>query len=85
MSLLTVQKLKAVFVDKGYRCVSVESMTIWCSGEKCGATPSIKKAFYRRSAVESAIGYGRIEGKLLWDWLKGTLGDALNAVLCGAG
>ena len=25
------------------------------------------------------------EGKLRRNWLKGTLGDALNAVLCGAG
>jgi transposase, IS5 family len=25
------------------------------------------------------------DGKLDRDWLKGALGDALNAVLCGAG
>ena len=31
------------------------------------------------------IGHMKNEGKLRRNWLKGTLGDALNAVLCGAG
>lgn len=85
VSLLTARKPKAVFVDKGYRGVSVEGVTIWRSGQKRGVTPSIKKAIHRRSAVEPAIGHMKNEGKLRRNWLKGTLGDALNAVLCGAG
>ncbi len=85
VSLLTARKPKAVFVDKGYRGVSVEGVTIWRSGQKRGVTPSIRKAIHRRSAVEPAIGHMKNEGKLRRNWLKGTLGDALNAVLCGAG
>lgn len=85
VSILTAQKPKAVFVDKGYRGVSVEGVTIWRSGQKRGVTPSIRKAIHRRSAVEPAIGHMKNEGKLRRNWLKGTLGDALNAVLCGAG
>ena len=85
VSILTAQKPKAVFVDKGYRGVSVDGVTIWRSGQKCGVTPSIRKAIHRRSAVEPAIGHMKNEGKLRRNWLKGSLGDALNAVLCGAG
>ncbi len=85
VSILTAQKPKAVFVDKGYRGVSVDGVTIWRSGQKRGITPSIRKAIHRRSAVEPAIGHMKNEGKLRRNWLKGSLGDALNAVLCGAG
>lgn len=31
------------------------------------------------------IGHMKNEGKLRRNWLKGSFGDALNAVLCGAG
>lgn len=85
VSILTAQKPKAVFVDKGYRGVSVDGVTIWRSGQKRGVTPSIRKAIHRRSAVEPAIGHMKNEGKLRRNWLKGSFGDALNAVLCGAG
>lgn len=85
VSILADQKPKAVFVDKGYRGVSVEGVTIWRSGQRRGVTPTIKKAIHRRSAIEPAIGHMKNEGKLRRNWLKGSLGDALNAVLCGAG
>jgi len=85
VTILTDQKPKAVFVDKGYRGVSVDGVTIWRSGQKRGVTPSLKKAIHRRSAIEPAIGHMKNEGKLRRNWLKGSLGDALHAVLCGAG
>ena len=85
VAILTDQKPKAVFVNKGYRGVSVEGVTIWRSGQKRGVTPSIRKAIHRRSAVEPTIGHMKNEGKLRRNWLKGSLGDALNAMLCGAG
>lgn len=74
--ILTNQKPKAVFVDKGYRGDSVEGVTIWRSGQKRGVTQSIRKAIHRRSAIESAIGHMKNEGKLRRNWLKGNLGDA---------
>ena len=85
VSILTNQTPKAVFVDKGYRGASVDGVTIWRSGQRRGVTPSIRKAIHRRSAIEPAIGHMKNEGKLRRNWLKGSLGDALNAVLCGAG
>jgi hypothetical protein len=39
----------------------------------------------RRSAIEPTIGHMKSDGKLGRNWLKGALGDAINAVLCGAG
>jgi len=60
-------------------------VTIWRSGQKRGLPPSIKRAIHRCSAIEPAIGHMKNEGKLRQNWLKGSLGNALNAVLCGAG
>ena len=85
VEILTDRRPKAVFVDKGYRGVSIEGIAIWRSGQKRGVTPAIKKAIHRRSAIEPAIGHMKNEGRLRRNWLKGTLGDALHAVLCGAG
>lgn len=39
----------------------------------------------RRSAIEPAIGHMKADGKLDRNWLNGSLGDAIHAVLCGAG
>jgi len=82
---LTNKTPKAVFVDRGYRGVDIPNVSIWRSGQKRGVTPSIKKAIHRRSAIEPAIGHMKSDGKLGRNWLKGALGDALHAMLCGAG
>jgi IS5 family transposase len=39
----------------------------------------------RRSAIEPAIGHMKMDGRLGRNPLKGALGDALHAVMCGAG
>jgi IS5 family transposase len=39
----------------------------------------------RRSAIEPTIGRMKNDGRLGRNWLKATLGDAMHAVLCGAG
>jgi IS5 family transposase len=57
VSILTAQKPKAVFVDKGYRGVSVDGVTIWRSRQKRGVTPSTRQPIHRRSGVEPAIGH----------------------------
>ena len=85
VSILTDHLPKAVFVDKGYRGVAIDGVAIWLSGQKRGVTPAIKKAIHRRSAIEPAIGHMKNDGRLRRNWLKGSLGDALHAVLCGAG
>ena len=40
---------------------------------------------HRRSAIEPAIGHMKMDGRLARNPLKGALGDALHAVMCGAG
>jgi len=39
----------------------------------------------RRSAIEPTIGHMKMDGRLGRNPLKGAIGDALHAVLCGAG
>jgi transposase, IS5 family len=39
----------------------------------------------RRSAIEPAIGHIKMDGRAARNPLKGALGDALRAVMCGAG
>lgn len=82
---LTSRTPKAVFVDRGYRGIEVPGVSIWRSGQKRGVTPSIKRAIHRRSAIEPVIGHMKNDGRLRRNWLKGALGDALHAMLCGAG
>jgi IS5 family transposase len=45
----------------------------------------MKSMIKRRSAIEPAIGHMKMDGKLSRNPLKGALGDALHAVMCGAG
>jgi IS5 family transposase len=73
------------FIDRGYKGVDVEQVQIWRSGQKRGVTRGLKAMIRRRSAIEPTIGHMKSDGKLDRNWLKGALGDALNAVLCGAG
>ena len=76
---------KEVYVDKGYRGVELPNTTIWRSGQKRNVTPTIRKAIHRRSAIEPVIGHMKNDGRLRRNWLKGSIGDALHAVMCGAG
>jgi len=48
-------------------------------------TRRLKTELRRRSAIEPTIGHMKTDGRLGRNWLKGTLGDRLHAVLCGAG
>lgn len=48
-----------------------------------GEAPKIARA--DRGVVEAMIGHTKAEGLLGRNWLKGAEGDALHALLCGAG
>ena len=73
------------YVDRGYRGHGVESSLVFISGQRRGVTPTIKKELRRRSAVEPVIGHMKEDGKLGRNWLKGSFGDKINALLCGVG
>ena len=72
-------------VDKGYRGAQIEGVRILMSGQKRGITRTLKAMIKRRSAIEPAIGHMKMDGRLARNPLKGALGDALHAVMCGAG
>lgn len=85
VAILTDQKLKVVFVDKGYQGAKVPGVKVWRSGVRQGVTRWIKGDIKRRSAIEPMIGHMKNEELLRRNWLHGSLGDALHAMLCGAG
>lgn len=72
-------------VDKGYRGVEIEGVRILRSGQRRGVTSTLKAMIKRRSAIEPTIGHMKMDGRLARNPLKGALGDALHAVMCGAG
>ncbi len=75
-----------VFVDLGYRGYSVLSfIKVYHRHLKRGVTRRLKEAIRRRSAIESMIGHMKNDDRLKRNWLKGKLGNALHAVLCGCG
>ena len=82
---LTEVKPKMVIVDKGYKGVDIDGVQIWRSGQKRGVTRALKAIIKRRSTIEAAIGHMKSDGKLGINWLKGAMGDAIHALLCGAG
>jgi IS5 family transposase len=77
--------IKVVFTDKGYRGHHVTDKLVFRSGQKRGVTAAIKKQIHRRQAIEPHIGHMKEEGKLRRNFLKGFLGDKLNAIFCGLG
>lgn len=85
VSILTDRQPKIAIVDKGYQGVEVPNTQILRSGQKRGITKTLRKMIKRRSAIEPTIGHMKTDGRLGRNPLKGALGDALHAVLCGAG
>jgi IS5 family transposase len=74
------------FVDRGYKGHGIpeERSRVLISGtRKLGYT--LKRHLRRRAAVEPEIGHMKADGLLGRNFLKGMQGDAINAILCGAG
>ena len=72
-------------VDRGYKGVAIDGVKIYHPGLRRGITRGLRAMIRRRSAIEPAIGHMKTDGKLDRNWLKGAPGDAMHAVLCGAG
>lgn len=84
-SILMDRMPKTVIVDRGYRGLTVDGVQILRSGQRRGVTRGLKAMIKRRSAIEPTIGHMKTDGRLGRKPLKGALGDARHAVLCGAG
>ncbi len=85
VEILTEIRPKRAFVDRGYRGHGVQTTEVYIAGQKRGMTPALQRDLRRRSAIEPMIGHMKTDGRLARCALKGTLGDALHAVLCGCG
>ncbi len=84
--ILSGTRAKEVFVDLGYRGVGVPNVTIYKARQKRGInTRRLKRALKRRNAIEPVIGHLKNDVLLRRNYLKGELGDAMHAILCGAG
>ena len=76
--------IETSFVDLGYKGHDVSDKQVILARQK-GLPPKLKRALKRRNAIEPHIGHMKMEGKLGRNWLKGILGDQLNALLCAIG
>ena len=79
------QAYDLVVVDRGYRGHCVEATRVLISGTRRGLTPKLIADLRRRSAIEAAIGHMKTDGRLSRCPLKGTIGDAVFAVLNACG
>jgi len=76
------------------------SLTAWWSAEllrtgRCvifrvfeqygGVTRALRRALKRRNAIEPIIGHAKHDGLMGRNYLLGSRGDAMNAILAGAG
>jgi IS5 family transposase len=82
---LTGQLPTEAYVDRGYKGHGIATLSVWIAGAKRGVTAAIKRKLKRRNAIEPVIGHLKSDGRLGRNFLKGELGDAMNALLCGAG
>lgn len=85
VGILTGHPPKRAVVDRGTKGHGVEHSQVLISGTRRGLTPALARALRRRSSIKPEIGHMKTDGRLSRCFLKGTLGDALFAVLCGCG
>ena len=85
VEILTGVKPTLALADRGYRGVQPPEGTRPLISHTRDLPPSLKKLLKRRQAIEPTIGHMKTDGLLARNWLKGSDGDAIHAVLCGAG
>jgi IS5 family transposase len=85
VEILTGVCPKLALVDRGYRGVAAACGTRLLVSHTRRLPRSLKKLLKRRQAIEPVIGHMKSDGLLDRNWLKGALGDAMHALLCGAG
>ena len=78
---------RQVFVDLGYRGVEADNsgVEILHRGKVRSLSRQQRRWLRRRQAIEPTIGHLKLDHRMDRCWLKGSVGDALHAVLCAAG
>ena len=85
VEVLTDKRPDLAVIDRGYRGHGEGRTCVLISGTRRGLTPKLIADLRRRSAIEAEIGHMKTDGRPSWCPLKGTIGDALFAVLCACG
>lgn len=78
---------KRAAVDQGYKGHKIQGhpTAIYLTAQKRGVTDKIKKWLKRRAVIEPIIGHAKNDGLLGRNYLKGTAGDKINAILAAVG
>lgn len=76
----------AAYVDRGYRGHTGNQLgtIVYHQAQKRGITPRIKRLLKRRSRIEPVIGHVKSDHRLGRNFLLGTDGDEINALLAAA-
>ena len=82
---LTGLRPERCYVDLGFRGHDVTDVEVFKARQKRGITRSIRRELKRRNAIEPIIGHMKNDGLMDRNYLKGSQGDAINVILCGAG
>ena len=82
---ITGVKPEDIFVDKGYKGSNhhPEETNVYISGRRLKGT--LRKLLRRRSAIEPVIGHLKQDHRMGRNYLMGTEGDRINAMLVGCG
>jgi IS5 family transposase len=81
-------EIDRLLADAGYRGHNAplsHKFRVFTAGQKRRMTPAIKRELKRRAAIEPVIGHIKNEHRMGRNYLAGTTGDAINAILAAAG
>ncbi len=81
----SIDRLLADAGYRGHNAPPTHTFKIYTTGQKRRMTPAIKREMRRRAAVEPLIGHIKNEHRMERNYLAGTQGDAINAVLAAVG
>jgi IS5 family transposase len=82
---ITGVTIERAYVDRGYRGHDADRARVFITRQKRGLTPTIRRELRRRAGIEPVIGHAKADGLLGRNFLLGPEGDAVNAMLAGAG
>jgi IS5 family transposase len=85
---ITQRQVRAIFLDQGYRGHNYDGKAeVHITGKRGPdrATRTLRHRKRRRSAIEPKIGHLKSDHRMDRNYLKGTEGDRINALLAGIG
>jgi transposase, IS5 family len=79
------KEAKNIFLDRGYRGPKmINSTALHTPKPDKNITTTKRKKHKRRAAIEPVIGHLKYDYRMIRNYLKGTVGDAMNVILAAA-